>query len=103
LYVVAELPADSIPTMVLLFVPLDVTLTTIVRSLDVNGVPDGQSIPVRFTFDADVNVNVMSSTRQLEPIVRRVTLLVTFVRVTVTVCVFAPRRAMLLHNVTVSV
>jgi hypothetical protein len=57
------------------------------------GVPDGQSMPVRFTFDVEVRVKVISSTRQLEPMVRRVTLLVTFVRETVTVCVFAPRRA----------
>jgi hypothetical protein len=103
LYVVAERPADSIPTIVLDPVPLETTLTTIVRSLDVRGVPDGQFTPVRFTLDADVSVNVMSSTRQLDPIVRRVTLLVTFVRVTVTVCVFAPRSAMLLHIDTVSV
>jgi hypothetical protein len=73
------------------------------RSLDVNGVPDGQSIPVRFTFADDVSVNVISSTRQFDPIVRRVTLLVTPVRVTVTVCVFAPRSAMPLHIVTDSV
>jgi hypothetical protein len=77
-YVVADDPADNIPTIVFAPVPLEVTLTTIVRSLDVKGVPDGQSTPVRFTFDVDVSVNVMSSTRQLEPIVRRVVLDVVF-------------------------
>jgi hypothetical protein len=101
--VVAEDPADSRPTIVLEFVPPDVTFTTAVRSLEVKGVPDGQSTPVRFTLHSDVSVNVMSSTRQLDPIVRSVTLLVTFVRVTVTVWTFAPRSAMLLDIVTVSV
>jgi hypothetical protein len=83
--VVAEDPADSIPTIVLDPVADEVTLTTAVRNLEVKGVPDGQSTPVRFTFDAEVRVNVMSSTRQLDPIVRSVTLLVTFVLETVTV------------------
>jgi hypothetical protein len=85
LYVVADEPPESIPTIVLEPVPLDVTFTTAVRSLEVRGVPDGQSTPVRLTFEAEVSVKVISSTRQLDPIVRSVTLLVTFVLETVTV------------------
>jgi hypothetical protein len=71
--------------MVFAPVALDVTFATMVRSFEVRGVPDGQSMPVRFTFEADVNVKVMSSTRQLEPIVRSVVLEVVFNCWTVTV------------------
>jgi hypothetical protein len=71
--------------MVFAPVPLDVTFRTIVRSFEVRGVPEGQSIPVRFTFEADVIVKVISSTRQLEPIVRSVVLEVVFNCWTVTV------------------
>jgi hypothetical protein len=91
--VVAEVPGDSIPTMVFEPVPPDVTLTTAVRNLEVRGVPDGQLTPVRLTSDVEVSVNVMSSTRQLEPIVRRVVLEVVLDCTMVTVCVFAPRKA----------
>jgi hypothetical protein len=72
--VVADVPDDSIPTIVFEFVPPEVTLTTAVRSLEFKGVPDGQSTPVRFTLHNDVSVKVISSTRQFDPIVRRVVL-----------------------------
>jgi len=91
--VVAELPDDSIPTIVFEFVPPEVTLTTAVRSFEVRGVPEGQSTPVRFTLHNDVSVKVISSTRQLEPIVRRVVLDVVLDCAIVTVCTFAPRKA----------
>ena len=76
--VVAEVPEDWHPRIVLDPVAVEVTVQIEFRNLAVGTVPFGKSTPIRFTFDEDDMLAVKFSTRQLEPIVRSVVLEVQF-------------------------
>jgi hypothetical protein len=78
--VVAEVPDDRQPRMVLDPSAVDVTVQMELRNLAVGTVPVGKSTPMRVTLLADDRFAVKFSARQLDPMVRRVTLEVTFRR-----------------------
>jgi hypothetical protein len=73
-----EVPGEEQPRIVLDPVAVDVIVQIEFRSFAVGIVPCGKRTPVRFTFDEDERFAVKFSTRQLDPIVRRVVLLVQF-------------------------
>jgi hypothetical protein len=71
-----EVPGDEHPRMVLDPVAVDVTVQIELRSLAVGIVPCGNRTPVKLTLEDDERFAVKFSMRQLDPIVRRVVLLV---------------------------
>ena len=84
-----EVPGEEQPRIVLDPVAVDVIVQMELRNLAVGIVPCGNRTPVRLTLDEDERFAVKFSTRQLDPIVSSVVLLVQLSCWMMTAC--APR------------
>jgi hypothetical protein len=73
-----EVPDDRHPVIVLDPVAVDVIVQMEFRSFAVGIVPSGNRTPVKLTLLDDDRFAVKFSTRELDPIVKRVVLLVQF-------------------------